>query len=39
MKNGKIIIAILSIITIVISSCGDKNSAKAKKRKARKVKE
>ncbi len=38
MKNGKIIIAILSIITIVISSCGDKNSVKAKKEKLEKLK-
>jgi RND family efflux transporter MFP subunit len=38
MKNGKIIIAILSIITVVISSCGDKNSAEAKKEKLEKLK-
>lgn len=38
MKNEKIIIAILSIITIVISSCGDKNSAEAKKEKLEKLK-
>lgn len=38
MKNKKIIIAILSLITIVFVSCGDKNSVEAKKAQLEKLK-